>query len=183
MESEEPVFGTGDTLKVYWSPLGIFPQLDPNSYTVDIILREPDRDTREWNILTPLARDILNNGMAEITIPELPSVDSYDDTVNLVVLEVGISSASLAQSDPSSNVLTKVGQCGLRIVKQSPKRILKKPIRQCAQPFLACEMWARTQAEEHWTRDNQQSIAVSMYSRSRWSSKQWFQGRKTVVNC
>ena len=149
VESEEPVFESGGVIKVYWSPQSIFPLIeDHNSYTIDITLRELDMITSEWRILATLASNLVNDGEAEVIIPDLPIVENYEDSVNPVVVEVGVSSASLTNTTTKrgffSNILTKIGRFGLRIIKQTPMRIVKKLITQAAQR-LACEAWALTQ--------------------------------------
>ena len=97
---------------------------------------------------TTLASNLVNNGEAEVIIPDLPIVENYEDSVNPVVVEVGFSSASLTNTTTKrgffSNILTKIGRFGLRIIKQTPMRIVQKLISQDAQR-LACEAWALTQ--------------------------------------
>ena len=150
VESEEPVFESGAIVKVYWSPQSIFPLVHRNNYTVDITLRELDMNTGEWSILATLASNLVNDGEAEVTIPELPTVENYEDSVSPVVVEVGVSSTSTTDTKKRgllSNILTKIGRFGLRIIKQTPMRIVKKLIRQAAQR-VACETWALTQDDD-----------------------------------
>ena len=121
--------------------------VDYSTYTVDITLRELDIDTGEWRVLATLVSNLLNDGEAEVTIPELPTVQNYEDSVSPVVVEVGVSSASMTDTKKRSllsSILTAVGRFGLRIIKQAPLRILKKLARQFVQR-LACEAWALTQ--------------------------------------
>ena len=152
VESEEPVFETGTIVTVYWSPQSIFPLADPQTYTVDITMREFDTNTGEWNTLATLASDLTNNGEAKVTVPELPTVETVEDSINQVVIEVSVSSASVTDSKRGhlSNVLSKIGQFGLRILRQAPMRIIKRPVGQAAQR-LACEAWALTQSESTGT--------------------------------
>ena len=144
LESENPVFESGTIVKVYWSPQSIFPLANVDSYTVDITLRELDVHTSKWKTLATLASDLPNNGDAEITIPELPTVDSYKDPVSPVVVEVGVSSASMADTKRSiaTNILSRVGLFGLRVLKQASMRFLKRLILINAAQRLACEAWA-----------------------------------------
>ena len=148
VKSEEPVFETGTTVSVYWSPQSIFPLLDQRSYTIDITLREFDMDSKEWMTLATLASDLPNSGEARVTIPELPVVENYEDALTPAVVEVGVSSASMTDTKRSlfSNILSRIGQFGLRILKQTPMRIAKKLIRQAAQ-HVACETWSLTQTD------------------------------------
>ena len=155
MESEEPVFETGTTVTVYWSQQTIFPIADPESYRVDITMREFDTNTGEWNTLATLASDLPNNGEAKITIPVLPAVEIFEDSIKPVVIEVGISSTSMTDTNRGvfSSVLSKVGQFGLHILKQSPMRILRRIVGLVPGILRniglrpACEEWARTQPD------------------------------------
>ena len=147
VESEEPVFESGTTVRVYWSSRSIFPLADLDSYTVDITLRELDIDSGEWKTLATLVSDLPNNGEADITIPELPTVENYEDSLNPVVVEVGVSTASMASTKRGlSGILAKLGRLGMRILKQAPMRIIRKLVQNGAQR-LACETWALTQPD------------------------------------
>ena len=155
VESEEPVFETGTIVTVYWSPQTIFPIADPQTYRVDITIREFDTNTGEWNTLATLESDLPNNGEAKVTIPELPTVETLEDSIKPVVIEVGVSSTSMTDTKRGllSNVLSKIGQFGLRILRQAPMRIIKRLIRQSAQR-LVCEAWALTQSDNIGTQIN-----------------------------
>ena len=148
VKNEEPVFENGTTVLVYWSPQSIFPLLDQHNYTIDIILREFDMDSKEWKILATLGSDLPNSGEARVIIPELPVVENYEDALNPAVVEVGVSSASMTDTKHSlfSNILSRIGRYGLRIMRQAPMRITKKLIRQAAQR-VACETWSLTQTD------------------------------------
>ena len=145
VESEEPVFESGTTVRVYWSSRSIFPLADLDSYTVDITLRELDIDSGEWKTLATLASDLPNNGEANITIPELPTVENYEDSLSPVVVEVGVSTASMASKKRGlSGILSKLGRLGIRILKQAPMRIVQ---RINTAKRIACEIWALTQPD------------------------------------
>ena len=151
VESDEPVFETRNVLFVRWSPRSIFPLLEQSNYTVDITLREFDKDSNEWKTLATLVSDRPNNGEARVTIPELPLVQSFDDALAPAVVEVGVSSASMTDTKRSlfSNILSRIGQFGLRILKQTPMRIVRKVIRRFSRQSAqreACETWSRMQA-------------------------------------
>ena len=145
VESEEPVFESGARVTVFWSPLSIFPLVDKDSYMVDITVRVQDISTGEWKTLATLASDLPNGGEAGVTIPDIPELEAFENTLNPVVIEVGVSAASMVAGTRKrgilSDVLQKIGRLGLRIIKQMPMRIIKKTIRQAAQR-LACEAWA-----------------------------------------
>ena len=114
---------------------------------MDITLRVLDIGTGEWNMLATLASDLTNTGEAEVTIPDIPDLENYESSVNPAVIEVGVSTASMTDTRKRSlfsNILNKIGRLGLRIIKQTPMRIIKKFIRQTAQR-AACEAWALLQ--------------------------------------
>ena len=155
VESEEPVFETGSIVTVYWSPQNIFPLVDMDSYTVDITLRELNTVAGEWNKLAVLASNLPNNGSAIITIPEYSTVENLEQSITPVVVEVGVSSTFTAENSSSlfPNVLFKVNQLGLQILRQAPMRILRRLIGQHAQR-LACETWALNQSDSIGTQIN-----------------------------
>ena len=128
---------------------------DPQSYRVDITMREFDTNTGEWSTLATLASDLPNNGEAKVTIPELPTVETLEDSIKPVVIEVGVSSTSMTDTKRGllSNVLSKIGQFGLRILRQTPMRIIKRLVKQAAQR-LVCEAWALTQSDNIGTQIN-----------------------------
>ena len=120
---------SGTVVNVYWSPQSIFTLAEADSYTVDITLRELDMNTNKWNILSTLASDLPNSGEATVTIPELESVEDYEDSLSPVVIEVGVSRVSMTSTKRSfSSVLSAIGRFGLRILKQAPLRIARRLI-------------------------------------------------------
>ena len=144
IESEEPILESGAVINVHWSPHSIFSIINNGSYTVDITLRVLDVDTSEWKVVSTLASDLKNNGRAEVTIPEIPEFDSYEYLAYPALVEVSVSAASM--SDTNSTILNKIGNLGMRIVKQAPMRIIKKSVKP-AEQRLACEAWALTQED------------------------------------
>ena len=146
IKTNEPVLQNGSVVGVFWFPSTILPiAKDPESYTIDITLRQQDLHSGEWTELTTLASNLTNNGSARIAIPELEFDD--DNVFHPVIIEVGVSSVSTTNSrqrrNTFSNILTKIGEFGLRVLKQAPMRIIKKLIRQAAQR-IACDIWANT---------------------------------------
>ena len=152
VKSDEPVFESGARITVFWSPLSIFPLVDEDSYTVDITVRVLDIGTGEWKTLATLASDLPNNGEAGVTIPDIPELEAFENSLNPVVIEVGVSATSMVADTRKrgllSDVLQKIGRLGLRIIKQMPMRIIQKTIRQAAQR-LACEAWAEFVEDEN----------------------------------
>ena len=151
IETEEAVLQNGSLVKVFWSPTTILPfeKLDPDSYTVDITLREQDVQSGEWKELATLASNITNNGSATVTILVPEFVDDNGDMLHPLIIEVGVSSDSMTIPRQKwglfSNILTKIGQFGLRILKQAPVRFIQMLIRQAAYVQRnACEVWANT---------------------------------------
>ena len=151
VESAEPLLESGATINIYWSPQSIFPPVvDDISFTVDITLRVLDIDSGEWKTLAMLASDLPNSGEAQVTIPNIPELEGFDNSLSPVVVEVGISTTSMTTTRKRglfSNILQKVGRFGLRILKQTPMRLIKRAIRQVAQR-LACEAWAELIEDE-----------------------------------
>ena len=150
IETKEPILQNGSQVHVFWSPETILPlsQLDFDSYTVDITVRELDLYSGEWKELATLASNLTNNGSAKIAFPELESVENSDDLFCPIVIEVGVSSVSMMNSwqkqEISSNIFTKIGEFGLRLLKQAAVRIIKKYIQQPLLQRIGCEVWANT---------------------------------------
>lgn len=103
--------------------------------------------SNEWKVLALLALDLPNSGMARVTIPDLPTVENFEDALGPVIIEVAVSSSSVTEKKRGlfSDILSRIGRFGLRILKQTPMRIVKRLIRQAAQR-LACETWSLTQS-------------------------------------
>lgn len=144
IESEEPILESGAVINVHWSPHSIFSIVNSSSYTVDITLRVRDLDTSEWKVVSPLASNLKNNGRAEVIIPEIPEFESYEYLAYPALVEVSVSAASM--SDTNSTILNKIGNLGVRIIKQAPMRIIKKSVKP-AEQRLACEAWAFSQED------------------------------------
>ena len=140
-------------IKIYWSPQSIFLLVNHSSYTVDINLQLLDLDTGEWKTIATLASDLTNNGIAEVTIPNIQELETYEHPAYPVVIEVGVSTASIAitrKRDLTSNILNKIGRAALHIAKKTAMRLIFSNVLTVgvsAVQRLMCEEWAQYEEE------------------------------------
>ena len=153
VESEDIVLQSGAVIKIYWSPQSIFPLVNHSSYTVDINLRLLDLETNEWKTIATLASALTNNGIAEVTIPKIQELETYEHPAYPVVIEVGVSTASTAitqKRDITSNILNKIGRAALHITKKTAMRLIFSNVLivgVSAIQRLKCEEWALYEQE------------------------------------
>ena len=147
IDNDDLLFSSGTPIKVYWSPQSIFPVESPGSYSVDIHLMELNLTSEKWEHLVTVGTNLTNNGRAEVKTPEIEVLDSVNNSVSPVVVQVSVSSVSTSVNNKkTSNLLKKLGRLARRILKNSAVRYLKKLPRQAAQRFL-CEAWSRLQPD------------------------------------
>ena len=122
----------------------------PDSYTVDITLREYNSTSQEW-VFTDIARDVPNTGYAEVVTPEFVPPENYNDSVTSAVIQIGVSkSTSEVQNRKrslSSKILKAIGKTVVRVLKFTVKVLVKKRFRE---PLfrLGCEAWRLFQSSD-----------------------------------
>ena len=157
-ENIEPVISSKSVIKLRWLPESILPVEPADSYTVDISLREFNATLQEWHVTDIIATDLPNTGYAEVTAPEFNVTDNYNDTVSLVVVEVGVSEASINEVQTRkrgifSKIFKAIKRVGKRIVKQTVrlvKTVAKAVYSLTVGLFLraGCEVWGSLEDDE-----------------------------------
>ena len=147
LANTDQLFLSDAEVNVQWSPNSIFPMEEPDSYEVDIHLLELSTETGTWTRLASLGTDLPNNGIATVRIPRiLEEYNTFESAISPVVIQVSLSANStcetrLVKRGILSNLLRRLGRFGLRTIRNSPMRFLRKLVRQAVQRVL-CEAWS-----------------------------------------
>ena len=142
IDNDDLLFSSGTPIKVHWSPQMILPVESPGSYSVDIHLMELNLTSEKWEHLVTVGTNLINNGSAEIKLPEIEVFENVNSSFSPVVVQVSVSS----DNTKTSSLLKKLGKLARRILKNSAVRYLKKLSRQAVQRKL-CEAWSRLQPD------------------------------------
>ena len=82
------ILKSGDMVKLHWSPDSILPTEEPDTYTIDVVLRTYDEVSRTW-ISTDLVTDVPNSGYMEVLLPERsPKSDNESGVPTAFVVRV-----------------------------------------------------------------------------------------------
>ena len=133
----DPVLIGGNLVQLRWSPESIVPVEQPESYNVDITIRQYNNHSREWTTTDIVAR-VPNNGFIEVTIPEFDPSESVEDSICPVVIQIsGISSDMMFISTlfSSISIFTRVAF----LVKDEVSELARRS---------ACEEWGLTQSRD-----------------------------------
>ena len=79
------ILKSGDMVKLHWSPGSILPTEQRDSYTIDVVLRTYDEESRTW-ISTDLATNVPNSGYIEVLLPEQSPKSDNESGVPTVFL-------------------------------------------------------------------------------------------------
>ena len=145
IDNDDLLFSSGTPIKVHWSPQTILPVESPGSYSVDIHLMELNLTSEKWEHLVTVGTNLINNGSAEIKLPEIEVLENVNSSFSPVVVQVSVSSVVL-DNKKTSGLLKKLGKLARRVLKNSAVRYLKKLPRQAVQRKL-CEAWSRLQPD------------------------------------
>lgn len=145
LDNDDLLFSEGTVINIRWSPVSIFPMELPNTYSVDIDLLEMNMATGGWSKLMTLASDIPNTGLSNVRIPNVRETETVEDSISLVVVQVGISNNTLNQATQKRNVesgiFRRLGRFALKTLINAPVRYLARTVLQ----RISCEAWGLLQ--------------------------------------
>lgn len=143
----DPIIASGNMVRLQWSPEDILPTESSNSYTINVVLREYDKDSDKW-IYTELAEDVPNTGIIEVAVPER-SPKNDNDSGAPVVFQIAVSESSSETQLRKRGIFSKILKNVLRgitfvtkvvvLVKYPKSELLRR---------RACKVWGLTQSRE-----------------------------------
>ena len=132
-------------IKVRWSPVSLLPMESPDTYTVDIDLIEMNANTGDSKEPVSLATDVPNNGVKDVRMPAINTVDGnvWENSASPAVVRVSVSNRTLNQVS-RKRVVGLVGRLAYKLARYAAVRYVRKLARQLIQR-ATCELWAATE--------------------------------------
>ena len=147
VESDGLLLVRGNKIKVSWIPASVLPQkvLEPEEYTVDILLLQLNTSTGAQEQLSVLASNIPNNGFAEVVV-EYPysNGENVEESIHMALIEVSVNTSTSVTRGLASDILNALGKVARRVLKLS--RLLYTLARWAVQRVL-CEIWGQFQSD------------------------------------
>ena len=138
------IVNSGDNVMLRWVPEAILPTETSDSYTLDITLREYDEKSAMW-ISTEIAKDKLNSGSIEITVPQRPPKSENESAVPAVFqIAVSKSSTDMTHKHGLHSVIFKKVVRAITFVTRVVIAVLFPQTDVLRR--LACEAWGLSQS-------------------------------------
>ena len=139
---------SGELVKVHWTPESILPIEKPDSYNVDIMIRQYNNMTRKWTV-TDIVKDVTNEGYMEVIIPEFDPPQTDDDSLNPAVIQVGVSESTSEVQRRKRGLFSDIAKTVLRAVGHLTRVLIlvTHPVSELIRR-AACELWGLTQSRE-----------------------------------
>ena len=139
------ILKSGDMVKLHWSPDSILPTEEPDSYTIDVVLRTYDEESRTW-ISTDLATNVPNSGYIEVLLPERSPKSDNESGVPTVFL-VRVSEPSSETQISKRGIFSKLIKNVIRAITFVTRVVVSVlfPSTEIIRRLL-CEAWGLTQS-------------------------------------
>ena len=140
----DPVIKNGTMLKLHWKPEKILPIEKPDSYKVDIKIRQYNKTSRKWTV-KDIVKDVPNKGFVKVAVPQFDPPKNKD-LASPAVIQVGVSESTCESERHktgffSKEVLRAVGyltRVVILVIYPASEYIHRS----------ACEEWGLTQSRD-----------------------------------
>ena len=142
------VITNGTMLRLHWTPENILPIEKPDSYNVDIMIRQYNETTRKWTV-TDIVKDVPNTGDIEVAVPQFDPPKSEEDSASPAVIQIGVSESTSESQRRKRGFFSNIAKAVIRAVGYLTRVVIL-----VTYPALelirraACELWGLTQSRD-----------------------------------